>query len=44
MSPGRGSLEVADLNDEEEEEEEEEEEHHLPARIYGILAGKKSQF
>ena len=26
MSPGRGSLEVADLNDEEEKEEEEEEE------------------
>ena len=25
MSPGRGSLEVADLDDEEEEEEEEEE-------------------
>jgi hypothetical protein len=33
VSPGRGSLEVADLDDEEEEEEEEEEESDDDVRV-----------
>ena len=33
MSPGRGSLEVADLDDKEEEEEEEEEESDDDIRV-----------